>query len=331
MNIIADFMAHLRLRGASPHTIRSYSSDLAQFFAWLETEKLVKAKDGPQKVTYLMVRRYLAHLAGEDFSRRSVVRKLSTLKAFWKWMERENLVSSNPAAAVISPKIAASLPEILDRESLERLLDAPDFRKPLGRRDRALLEWLYSSGARVAETADLNLESIDWKRGEARIESGKGGGARLVLLGQPALLALQSYVEDWRPLLLERAKQFGPQPTQAVWINGRGTRLSAHAITVMVGNYARELKLPLAVTPHTLRHSFATHLLEGGADLRVVQELLGHKTLSATQIYTRVSTLHLQKIYAATHPRDLDESRLDELGNPEDGVLTIENAAPGVV
>ncbi len=314
MKYVAEFTSYLQnVRGASPHTVRSYVSDLTQFFAWIEAQKLVKPHDGPQKITYLMVRRYLAHLSSEEFSRRSIVRKLSTLKAFWKWLERENLVTSNPAAAVISPKVAASLPEILDRESLERLLDAPDYRKPLGRRDRALLEWLYSSGARVAETAALNLESINWKRGEARIESGKGGGARLVLLGEPALVALRSYVEDWRPLLLERAKQFGPQPTQAVWINGRGTRLSAHAITLLVARYAQQIDLKIGVTPHTLRHSFATHLLEGGADLRVVQELLGHKTLSATQIYTRVSTSHLQKIYAATHPRDLDESDLDQL------------------
>ena len=305
---IQQFLAYLQdVRGASPHTVRSYASDLKQFVMWCEGQKLLKAKDGPEKITYLMVRRYLAHLASEEFSRRSVVRKLSTLKAFWKWLERENLVSSNPAAAIIAPKLAASLPEILDKNSVERLLDGPDYGHPLGRRDRALLEWLYSSGARVAETAALDLESINWKKGEARIEVGKGGKARLVLLGAPALEALRSYVEDWRPELLKRAKQFGPQPTQAVWINGRGTRLSAHAITLLVSKTAREVGLQENVTPHTLRHSFATHLLEGGADLRVVQELLGHKTLSATQIYTRVSTAHLQKIYAATHPRDLDE------------------------
>ena len=308
---ISQFIAYLQdVSGASPHTVRSYASDLKQFAVWLEAQKLLKPKDGPEKVSYLMVRRYLAHLASEDFSRRSVVRKLSTIKAFWKWLERENLTSSNPAAAIIAPKLAASLPEILDQQSVERLLDAPDFSKPLGRRDRALLEWLYSSGARVAETAALDLESINWKKGEARIESGKGGKARLVLLGEPALNALRSYVEDWRPELLKRAKQFGPQPTQAVWINGRGTRLSAHAITLLVSQTARDCGLEANVTPHTLRHSFATHLLEGGADLRVVQELLGHKTLSATQIYTRVSTSHLQKIYAATHPRDLDEAEI---------------------
>ncbi len=304
---LADFIAHLTVRGASPHTVRSYSSDLGQFFRWIDEQKLLKRGQGPEKVTYLMVRRYLAHLSSEDFSRRSVVRKLSTLKAFWKWLEMENRVASNPAAAVISPKLSPSMPEILDREAVERLLDAPDFHKPLGRRDRALLEWMYSSGARVAETAALDLENIDWKKGEARIESGKGGGARLVLLGEPALNALRSYVEDWRPLLLERAKKEGPKPTQAVWINGRGSRLSAHAITMLVPRYAQEIGLRQNPTPHTLRHSFATHLLEGGADLRVVQELLGHKSLSATQIYTRVSTSHLQKIYAATHPRDLDE------------------------
>ena len=305
---VADYLSHLSdVRGASPHTVRSYSSDLSQFFDWLDKGKMLPAKAGPEKVTYLMVRRYLAYLSSENFARGSIVRKLSTLKAFWKWLEREKRVSSNPAAAVISPKLSRSLPEVLDRESVELLLDAPDARTPLGRRDRALLEWIYSSGARVAETAALDLEDIDWKKSEARIETGKGGGSRLVLLGEPAHKALKSYIEDWRPSLLERAKQFGPQPTQAVWINGRGTRLSAHAISVLVQQHAQKIGLRQNVTPHTLRHSFATHLLEGGADLRVVQELLGHRSLSATQIYTRVSTSHLQKIYAATHPRDLDE------------------------
>jgi integrase/recombinase XerC len=180
---LADFITHLTVRGASPHTVRSYSSDLAQFFSWVDEQGLLKRGQGPEKVSYLMVRRYLAHLSSEDFSRRSVVRKLSTLKAFWKWLEMENRVKSNPAAAVISPKFSPSMPEILDRETVERLLDAPAFDKPLGRRDRALLEWMYSSGARVAETAALNLESIDWKKAEARIETGKGGGARLVMLG----------------------------------------------------------------------------------------------------------------------------------------------------
>ena len=300
-----DFLAYLRdIRNVSPHTLRSYEADLKQFVAWLLGEKLIKSKDGPDKVTYLMIRRYLAHLSG-DYQRATTVRKLSVLKAFWKWLEREGRAQNNPAAAVIAPKIQRNLPDVLDAAEVERLLDAPRRDHPLGRRDRALLEWLYSSGARVAETAALDLEMLDWKKSEARIEGGKGGKDRLVLLGAPCLEALKSYVEDWRSELLTRAKMDGgPKPTQAVWINGHGTRLSAHAIYMMVRETAREVGITKEVTPHVLRHSFATHLLEGGADLRVVQELLGHRTLSSTQIYTRVSTRHLQKVYAEAHPRD---------------------------
>lgn len=300
---IADFLAYLRdIKNYSPHTIRSYSLDLEQFCAWIYSEDRLKPSQGPEKVTYNLIRRYVAHL-GARYEKSSSSRKLSVLKAFWKWLEREGRVLTNPAAAVVAPKIARNLPNVLELREIEQMLELPDARSPLGRRDRALLEWLYSSGARLSETAALNLEDLDWKKGEARIESGKGGKARLVLLGEPCLDALRAYVEDWRGELLKRAKR-DPKPTQAVWINGRGTRLSPNAIYVLVRDYGRAAGIRFEVTPHVLRHSFATHLLEGGADLRVVQELLGHKSLSATQIYTRVSTSQLQKVYAAAHPRD---------------------------
>ncbi len=301
---IDDFLAHLRdARGASPHTIKGYSADLAQFQAWLESQKL--GKSGPDKITYLHLRRFLAHL-GERYEKSSMARKLSTLKALWKWLEREGRAASNPAAAVLTPKLPKHLPEVLDAREIELLLDAPDRKTPFGRRDRALLEWLYSSGARVSETGALDLEHVDWKKSEARIVRGKGQKDRLVLLGAPALSALKSYVEDWRPELLKRASV--PLSEQrAVWLNSRGGRLSGHAIYILIRDYARECGIQKTVSPHTLRHSFATHLLEGGADLRVVQELLGHQSLAATQIYTRVSTGHLKAVYAFAHPRDLEE------------------------
>jgi integrase/recombinase XerC len=301
---INDFLAFLRdVRGASPHTIRNYGLDLAQFQSWLDEQKL--GKSGPDKITYLHLRRYLAHL-GERYKKTSMARKLSSLKALWKWLEREGRAKSNPAAAVLTPKLPKHLPEVLDAREIELLLGAPDQHTPFGRRDRALLEWLYSSGARVAETSDLDLEHVDWKKGEARVVKGKGSKDRLVMLGAPALSALKSYVEDWRPELLARARaKVGEE--RAVWLNSRGTRLSGHAIYILIRDYARESGIQKTVSPHTLRHSFATHLLEGGADLRVVQELLGHQSLAATQIYTRVSTAHLRRVYALSHPRDLDE------------------------
>jgi len=301
---INDYLAYLRdVRGASPHTIRNYGLDLAQFQSWLDAQDLGEV--APDKIQYVHLRRYLAHLGG-GYAKTSMARKLSALKALWKWLEREGRAQSNPASAVLSPKLPKQLPEILDAREIERLLEAPDRRTPFGRRDRALLEWLYSSGARVSETSALNLEDVDWKKSEARIVRGKGGKDRLVLLGAPALSALKSYVEDWRPELLRRAQTPLPQQ-RAVWLNQRGARLSSHAIYILIRDYARECGIQKTVSPHTLRHSFATHLLEGGADLRVVQELLGHQSLGSTQIYTRVSPTHLSAVYAASHPRDREE------------------------
>ncbi len=301
---INDYLAFLRdVRGASPHTIRNYGLDLAQFQAWLDEQKL--GKGGPDKITDLHLSRFLAHL-GERYQKTSMARKLSTLKALWKWLEREGRAKSNPAAAVLTPKLPRHLPEVLDAREIDLLLGAPDARTPFGRRDRALIEWLYSSGARVSETSALDMEHVDWKKGEARIVRGKGSKDRLVMLGAPALSALKSYVEDWRPELLRRARN-RVGDARAVWLNSRGTRLSGHAIYILIRDYARETGIHKTVSPHTMRHSFATHLLEGGADLRVVQELLGHQSLAATQIYTRVSTAHLRSVYALAHPRDLEE------------------------
>jgi tyrosine recombinase XerC len=295
-------------RNASPHTVRSYANDLVQFVEWLQAEQLVKARQDWNKVTYLMIRRYLSYLSTADYNRRSVVRKLSCLKSFYKWMEREGFVSSNPAAQVLSPKMSRPLPDVLDQNEVEVLLALPETQTPFGTRDKALLEVLYASGMRVAEAAALDLGDIDWhagKRGEGelRVRSGKGAQERIVLLGRPAMSALKDYVQRARPELMRRRKDELAPVTDAVWINSRGTRLSAHAIYMLVLAYTEKAAIRKKVTPHTLRHSFATHMLEGGADLRVVQELLGHRSLSSTQIYTRVSITHLKSVYQTAHPR----------------------------
>lgn len=301
---IDHFAAYLQDgRNASPHTLRSYTRDLIQFVEWLEGEKLVREGSGWDKVTYLMIRRYLGHLAQKEYNRRSVVRKLSSLKAFFKWLERENVVTHNPAAQVLSPKSSRPLPDVLDMEEVERLLGLPETETPFGLRDRALLESLYATGMRVAEASALSLTDIDWRAGEARIVSGKGSKERIVLLGRFALTALRQYVEVARPQLLSRRKDTLAPVAEAVWINSRGTRLSAHAIYMKVLEYSRQAGIDKNVTPHTLRHSFATHMLQNGADLRVVQELLGHRALSSTQIYTRVGVAHLKGVYEAAHPR----------------------------
>jgi tyrosine recombinase XerC len=301
---IDGFVSHLRdARNSSPHTVRSYANDLGQFADWLGAEKLLSRGQSWDSVNYLMIRRYLGHLAQKGYERRTVVRKLSSLKAFWKWLQREGVVLENPAQAVLSPKTSRPLPDVLDIAEIEAMLVLPDLEKPFGRRDRALLETLYATGMRVSEAAALSLGDIDWRAGEIRVVQGKGGKQRIVLLGRHALAALKEYVEASRAPLLARCKSDIAAITDAVWINGRGTRLSSHAIYIMVLGYANRAGIAKNVTPHTLRHSFATHLLEGGADLRVVQELLGHRSLASTQIYTRVGTAHLKKVYEAAHPR----------------------------
>jgi tyrosine recombinase XerC len=301
---IDGFASYLSdVRDASRHTVISYRHDLRQFSDWLQAEKLLTKNQGWDKVSYLMIRRYLGHLAQNDFNRRSVVRKLSSLKAFYKWMEREGAVKDNPAVKVLSPKQSRPLPDVLDIEEIEKLLALPDEKTAFGKRDRALLEVLYASGLRVAEASGLVLGDIDWRAGEVRVAGGKGNKDRVVLLGRFALKALKEYVHDARPWLLARRKDKLAPACEKVWVNARGTGLSTHAIYILVQEYSRKAGFSKNVTPHTLRHSFATHLLQNGADLRVVQELLGHRTLSSTQVYTRVGATHLKNVYDKAHPR----------------------------
>ena len=301
------FASHLRdARGSSFHTVRSYSRDIIQLIEWLEEEKIAKPNSAPGIVTYLMIRRYLAHLMS-SYQRRSVLRKLAAIRAFYRFLERQEIVSVNPSTPVLAPRSRHLLPSILSIEQVEEILQMPDLENAFGVRDRALLETLYATGMRVSEAAAISLGDIDWRAGEVRVNKGKGGRDRIVLLGSHAVDALKTYADGARGTLMARRKKDGPV-IEAVWINARGTRLSAHAIYMLVVEYAGRIGVEQQVTPHTLRHSFATHLLEGGADLRVVQELLGHKSLTSTQIYTRISAAHLKKAYDAAHPRAALES-----------------------
>jgi integrase/recombinase XerD len=301
---IDGFASHLAdVRNASIHTVKSYVHDLIQFCDWLENEKLITSRQGWDKVTYLMIRRYLGHLAAHDYNRRSVVRKLSSLKAFYKWLEREGVVTDNPATKVLSPKISRPLPDVLDLSEIEKMLALPVENTSFSVRDRALLEVLYATGLRVAEASALKLGDVDWRAGEVRVSGGKGNKDRIVLMGRFAVGALKEYVHGARPWLLARRKDKLAPACESVWINSRGTTLSPHGMYVLVQDYAARAGITKKVTPHTLRHSFATHLLQNGADLRVVQELLGHRSLSSTQVYTRVGATHLKGVYDKAHPR----------------------------
>ncbi len=303
---IDGFLNSLRARNRSPHTLRAYARDLIQFVEWLQAQQVLEPGADWGAVQYESVRRYLAQLGRDEYEKPTMARKLSALKSFFKWLEREQIVASNPAAPVLSPKQGRPVPHVLEVREVELLLAQPEAATPFGLRDRALLEVLYASGVRVAEAAALDVGDVDWDgcraaEGSARVLQGKGKKGRIVLLGRQASQALIAYEQQARPLLMRARKELAT--TDALWINSRGGRLSSHAIYMRVLDYANRAGITKNVTPHTLRHCFATHLLEGGADLRLVQELLGHASLAATQIYTRVSIGHLQKVYGHAHPR----------------------------
>ena len=294
-----DFLLTQRVeRGASPHTLSAYSNDLLQFLRFLDD-----AHDGDfphyTEVTHLTVRGYLAGLSRGRYQRSSIARKLSALRSFYRFLYTHGLVEANPMRLVITPKQEKRLPEFLYREEVERLLNMPDGGTPLGLRDRAALEMLYSSGLRNSEIVGLQVSSIDFELGYVRV-MGKGRKERIVPVGGPALDAVSEYLRSGYPELKARGQAC---PAGTLFLTKGGNPLSARSLRRIVKGYARKAGIGRAVTPHTLRHTFATHLLEGGADLRAVQELLGHANVSTTQIYTHVTRRHLKRVYDRAHPR----------------------------
>jgi integrase/recombinase XerC len=242
------------------------------------------------------LRRYVVSLQAEGAARATIARKLACLRSFYRFAQREAEVERNPAQHVLTPRRGERLPNVLTVQEMASMLLVPDLGTPQGLRDRAILELLYAAGLRVSELVALDFNGIDWGRAEARIW-GKGSKERIVVLGQLALTALKRYIEHGRPALAA-GKSSG-----ALFIHRRGGRLSDRSVRELVGTYARLAGIDRAVSPHTLRHTFATHMLDGGADLRVVQELLGHSNLATTQMYTHVSQQQARRIYLAAHPR----------------------------
>jgi integrase/recombinase XerC len=237
-------------------------------------------------------------LSGEGYARSSIARRVSELKAFGKFLMREGLVDRNPFAGLQAPRQESRLPKVLSTQQIEDLLDAPPPNGVAGQRDRAILETLYGAGLRVSELVGLDVGDFDPSGATLRV-TGKGDRERTALIGAFGVTALETYVTQARPQLASRANTTGP----ALFLNGRGSRLSQRSVQRILRRYARSIRLPDEVTPHTLRHTFATHLLNGGADLRVVQELLGHEALATTQVYTHVSQTRLRRAYLAAHPR----------------------------
>jgi len=275
----------------SAYTVRNYTADLLDFFGFLRDKDISSLKE----VDRLTLRDYLSHLMKQGLVKASIARKLSAIRSFYRYLLREGMISTSPAATTSSPKLDKRLPSFLTIEEVKRLLEAPDLSTPQGQRDRALLELLYASGLRVSELAQLNLKQVNLDTHEIRVW-GKGAKERVVLMGEPAAKALTTYLSQGRPKLL------GKKRSNALFLNRYGGRLPERRIQLILGKYASSADIDKKVHPHLLRHTFATHLLDGGADLRVVQELLGHADLSSTQIYTHVTKSQAKKVYLSAHP-----------------------------
>ncbi|BAU27659.1 tyrosine recombinase XerC subunit [Aneurinibacillus soli] len=287
------FKQYLQIeKNASPLTITNYEKDIRDFTAFLGQHVAVDYA----AVSYARVRQYLSELHAREYSRRSIARRLSCLRSFYKFLLREELVEHNPFAMAATPRLEKRLPTFLFPKEVEQLLALPDTATPFGLRDRLILEILYGSGIRVSELVGMTLSSVDVVVGTALV-LGKGAKERYVPLGQHALCAYRAYIERGRPALV---KQSAPL---ALFLNTRGQAMSDRSVRRMLTDYVEQASDVLKVSPHTFRHTFATHLLENGADLRSVQEMLGHASISSTQIYTHVTRERMRAVYNQAHPR----------------------------
>jgi len=293
-SVTADYLRACKAeRDLSPHTLLAYSGDLSQFVDWAGRAHV----DNLEQVDRRLLRRYVAFLGHKGLSRRSIARKSSALRSLFRWAVNHDLMAASPAEDLETPRLDRPLPKVLREEEAAFLCELPPEDTPEGVRDRAVLELLYGSGLRVAELCALDVDELDLRSGAVEV-LGKGRKERRVPLAEPCTDALRNYLKTARPHLLARASQPGP----ALFLGARGGRLGQRAVRAMIERYVGA-EGGRALSPHTLRHSFATHLLDGGADLRAVQELLGHEDLATTQIYTHVSTERLRAVYEKSHPR----------------------------
>lgn len=270
----------------SAHTVRNYVSDLLEFSDFLAG---VEATD----VDYLAVRKFLGFLRSKNISKRSVARKVSSLRTFFRFLQKDGYIKNNPVISISAPKLDRKLPVFLDEKTVLKLVTSPDGKTLQGARDKAILETLYSAGIRVSELVGIDMRNVDFISGIVKV-LGKGKKERLAPIGDKAVEAIRGYLEF-------RNRKWGDR--EPLFLNKSGKRLNDRSVRRTVDKYIKCLSIKERVSPHTLRHSFATHLLNRGADLRSVQELLGHKNLSTTQIYTHVTTERLKSVYDKTHPR----------------------------
>ncbi|MCS7015185.1 MAG: tyrosine recombinase XerC [Gemmatales bacterium] len=293
---LAAFLTHLRdERDASPHTVKSYREDLQQALEYWESSG--QGATLVNTITTRQVRAYLAWLHQQGYSRSTIARRLAALRAWFRFLCRQEVLEENPTEGIRSPRREQRIPAFLTETDTEKLLAYPHRQGRLAARDRALLEVLYSAGLRVSELVGLTLEDIDLEGGTVMVR-GKGKKERLAILGPAAQRAVRDWLEERGQLLARLGRQ-----SAALFLNKNATPLTDRGVRHLVRKYSVQAAVPGRVTPHVLRHTFATHLLDRGADIRAVQELLGHASLSTTQIYTHVTTRRLQDKYRAAHPR----------------------------
>ncbi len=322
--VIHEFLSYLKFeRHFSIHTAKCYGADLGQFAgflqndanasadhdasgSWAQQPTAATATQSQTTVEQLIIaadantiRKYMAHMGQKEYSRATTARKLATLRSFYKFLVKRNYLASNPVISIKTPKQEKKLPRFLEYEEVQRLLNAPPTSTWLGARDRAILETLYSTGMRVSELVALNMEDVDFL-GEVIHIRGKGKKERISPIGSSALQAIQHYIEFRNKRMANDSSFDG----KVLFANKHGQRLSTRSVRRKMDKYLKEAGLDPAISPHTLRHSFATHMLNNGADLRSVQELLGHQSLSTTQVYTHVTTSRMKQVYDDAHPRE---------------------------
>ncbi len=292
---VESFLDHLSNgRMASDQTIRAYRSDLKDLMQYLEEQDISRAGDVDRKV----MRNYFSHLQESDYKNSTLVRKLASIRSFFDTLKDDGEVRENPTRKMKYPKVTDKLPEFLTAEEMEALLNAPDTDSLTGVRDRAILELLYSTGMRAGELQQLDIEDVDRIGGTIRVR-GKGKKERIVPVGEDALSALQNYLQEWKKAGRLKSATSGP-----LVCNKSGQRLSTRSIRRAVSRNAKKADLSQDVSPHTIRHTFATHMLKNGADLRTLQKILGHENLHTTEVYTHITTDQLKDSYDDAHPRD---------------------------
>lgn len=293
---LEDFKSYIIAeKNFSKHTAKAYCSDILSFLVWMDEQSC-------EDINFSKVREYLHFIQKFNYKKTTIARKIASLRTFYKYLYRERKVDSNPAMNLANPKRPKSLPKFLTPDEVEQILNNTKIETPSGYRNRTILELLWATGMRISELSGLNFGDLNLEHNEIRV-FGKGSKERIILVTDRAKNFLERYIESARDLIPKGFPVPDKSENSPVFINNTGYRLQTRTVRNVINEVVEKINLPKHVTPHMFRHSFATHLIENGADLRVVQELLGHASISNTQIYTHVSTQHLKDVYNETHPR----------------------------